>query len=544
MLVYYNSNLDAIVKTKAITLRRAFVGLAGLILAACGGGGDGSSQLQVPTACLTTALSACGALPANSIGSATPVTKASLTLVLQDANGNPANLLGSTGPLTARARLVDASGTPVAGSVVRFTTDAALATIGSASSMSDANGIATTQVYSASPSAAGAGTVSATSSFTPAGASTAVSVSGSANFKVGAAVQDTAASVLLVSIDPADKSILMKNTIGTGRVQTAQVKFRVVGRNGQPIVNQKVRFSFQPANADLTFASNTGVTGQNGEVTAVVNAGNTVTVAAVRITVVDEADNPLLDGNRRPITTISDQITVTNTLLNPEGISLTTSKFLLESINVVGEPAVLTVRLADLQGGGITDGVAIAFTSNGGYIVGSDTKGQATDSARCTTINGSCSVRVVPANPMPPGGIATINAMLQLNGQVITKDIQLGFSGAVARFTGAFDIDATTSCDTRSITFNIADVNGNVMPEGSKLTILGPLNVSGTIVNDTVKYPFSLTGGTVHQVRVTPTSNCSTTGTRIVEGSLALVLTTPSGIESSQVVTIRYRTAS
>ncbi len=81
------------------------------------------------------------------------------------------------------------------------------------------------------------------------------------------------------------------------------------------------------------------------------------------------------------------------------------------------------------------------------------------------------------------------------------------------------------------------------MPEGTKLSILAPLNASGVLVNDTVKYQGSLTGGTTHALQVTPGGAipCNVAGTRTVNGNLTLVLTTPYGLETTQVVTVQYK---
>src|SRR5439155_25792821 len=142
------------------------------------------------------------------------------------------------------------------------------------------------------------------------------SISCSTNYKVSD-ILGIPVSITLVSISPADKSILLQSgVIGVDRVRTAQVTFRVTGKDGQAIPNQKVLFAFQPGPVDMTFANTTGVTGPGGDVTAIVNSGTTVTVAAVRVTVVDQNNNPLLNQFGQPITAVSDQITATNTTLS------------------------------------------------------------------------------------------------------------------------------------------------------------------------------------------------------------------------------------
>lgn len=529
-----------IVKITATNLFRACALFAALALTACGGGSD---EVQPRTQCSTSNLSACGGGGGlNGGGTTSTTTKSSMTVSLLDQAGSPANLLTGAAALSAEARVTNAAGQPVSGAVVQFTIgDATLATISPASGLTDSNGLALVTITLASPAAVGATTINASASFDDAAnPGTKISVSGSASFKVGAAIQDPPSSIVLVSISPADKSILLQGAIGTGRVQTAQVVFKVTGKNGQAIANQKVKFTFVPASADLTFASDSGVSGLNGEVTAIVNSGNTVTVAAVKVSVVDQGNNPVLDQNGLPISAVSDQITVTNTVLSANGISFSVDTHAFEGWNVDGLFSTITVRLTDLQGGQITDGTAVTFTTNGGAITGEN------NSAKCTTKDGACSVKLVGQNPRPPGGIADVIASVQLNGSIVTRHVLVAMSGSFAVFSGSFSLNFTgppASCDPQTITFNLSDVNGNIMPEGSKLSIRAPLNASGVLVNDTVKYQGSLTGGTVHALQVTPggTIPCNVAGTRTVTGNLTLVLTTPFGIESTQVVTASYR---
>ncbi len=487
--------------------------LAAIMLTACGGGG-GSPGATVGTG-------ATGALSA---------TKGKMTVTLVDQNGNPANLVSGAVALSAKAKVVDSTGKPVVGAVVKFSaTDATLVGVSPASDLTDANGVAIATITSASPSAAGATTISAESAFDDsANPGTQISLSGSANLKVGVAAQAAPSTIELVSYMPADRSILIKGSVGTGRSQTAQVTFKVTG-NGQPIANQKVKFEFQPANADLTFASNSGVTGQGGEVTAIINSGATVTVAAVKVTVLDATGNPT------SIVTTSDQISVTNDTTSTSGISLSAEKFFFEAFQFDGDEVAIIARLTDKQGGQVTDGTVVTFTTDGGAITGLN------NSAMCQTKDGACSVKLVGQNPRPTTGIATVTASVQVDGSIKPTKIRIVMSGSLATFAGNFNADATTSCDPQTITFNVSDARGNSMPVDSKLTILTSQNATAKVVGDTVKNGFVLTGGTTHDVEITPGDKCFVGGANIASGSATLLLTTPNGFESTQVVTVNYQ---
>ncbi len=542
--------------------------LVALGLSACGGGsGSGVTSL-----CSQTNLSACGGgtgTGGGTTGGGQTTATPKMTLTLVDQAGNAANLLTSSGTLTARVKVTNAAGQPVSGAVILFSiANSSLAIINPASNLSDANGMALATVTLAAPDAVGATTILASTTYTDSSSAAAVTLSGSANFQVGN-VQNPPQSILLVSISPADKSILLQGNTGGGRVQTAQVTFKITDLNGLAVANQKVKFAFQQAPVDLTFASDTAVSGQDGNVTAIVNSGNTVTVVTVIVTVVDQNNNPVLNRNGLPITAVSDQITVTNTVLNPDGISIAAKVYALEGRDVVGLTTSITVALTDLQGGAITDGTAVSFTTNGGAIIGDS------NSAKCSTRNGACSVLLSGQNPQPPEsilhadatvepktatsivgptdidvprGVAVIVASMQLNGSIKKKPILVAMSGSFASYFGNFNVDFTTpqpSCDTKTITFSIADVNGNMMPVGSTFSITGALNASGVIVNPVVKNPFGgPTRGTTHQLQVTPGGQipCNVAGTRTVIGSFNLILTTPFGAESlPQIVTATYR---
>lgn len=492
-------------------------------------------RLIAPLALLawTALLSACGGGNPGSTGSgggSAAATGGAITLTLENQSGTAANLISGAATLTLRAKVVDKSGNPIVGAVVKFASDdPTLVGVSPASDITDANGMAVATVAAANQSAAGATTLTAVSAV--GGSTTATTLTGSTNVKVGVAAQASPTAIELVSYLPADRSILIKGNVGTGRSQTAQVTFKVTG-NGQPIANQKVQFEFQPTSADMTFSSATGVTGQGGEVTAIVNSGATVTVAAVKVTVLDAA------GAKTGISATSDQISVTNDTTSASGISLARDVVFLEAFNVDGKISNITARLTDKQGGQVTNGTVVTFTTNGGAITGLN------NSAMCQTTDGACSVQLVGQNPRPANGIATVTGSVTVDGGIKQVQTQVVMSGSRAHFASSnFNVTAGTNCDPRTIDFTMVDDNGNALPEGSKLTVISPLNASGSFGEDTVVFKGSLTGGTSHQLVITPggTTACVATGTRTVTGSVVILLTTPYGIQSTQAATITFR---
>lgn len=105
-----------------------------------------------------------------------------LSLSLLDGSGLSTSTLRQGRPLTATAKVVDGSGAPVAGVVVKFATDSALALFSpvSGSVLTDSAGIARVQMSAASITAAGAATVTAAT--TVSGSAT----SGTLNYEVSA----------------------------------------------------------------------------------------------------------------------------------------------------------------------------------------------------------------------------------------------------------------------------------------------------------------------------------------------------------------------
>ena len=505
-------------------LATGLAALMAIVVAGCGGGG-GSAGTTIGDP-----YQPVNPVPPTSPADPSNTAQGRMTVTLVDQNGNPANLVSGANALRVKATVLDLKGSPVSGAVVKFTVaDGALVAVTPGSDLTDANGVATATATVADSSVVGATTISAVTTFNyPANSATQVSLSGSANLKVGAAAQPIPSAIELVSYVPADRSILINGNVGVGRNQTAQVTFKVIG-NGQPVASQNVRFDFVPANADMTFVSNAGVTGQGGEVTAIVNSGKTVTIAAVKITVLDA------NGNPTALVAISDQISVTNDSTSIGGISFSADKYFFEAGDIDGESVKITARLTDKQGGQVTDGTVVTFTTDGGAITGTN------NSAMCQTKDGACTVLLVGQNPRPASGIATVIGSVQADGSIKPVPIQIVMSGSRATFTGNFNVDASASCEPQTVTFNVADQKGNPMPEGSKLTIFDSQNATAKIIGDTVKYEFAIPKGTTHQVQITPGANCVAAGATNVNGSVIIMLKTPFGIETTQVVTVQYK---
>jgi len=132
-----------------------WVALGALSLAACGGGGGASGTTPFGSGSGT-----------GSTGTTGVVSNASASVVL---NISPSNVISASAPGTVTALVKDATGAPIAGTIVTFTVSSSLAVVSPATVLTDATGAASTVVSPSSSSAVGATYVTA-SADTAAGA--------------------------------------------------------------------------------------------------------------------------------------------------------------------------------------------------------------------------------------------------------------------------------------------------------------------------------------------------------------------------------------
>lgn len=157
-------------------IRLAFMLIAVAAVAGCGGGGGGSSSSGCPTQfqpCSTTGTG----------GTTTTTSTPTVTVAIVDGSGAATTTLPSSGSVTINTTVKDAAGAVVPSAVVTFSTNSSLGVFNPASgtALTNASGVATIQMSSASLSAAGAALVTASATV---GGTTVI---GSAAYQVGAA---------------------------------------------------------------------------------------------------------------------------------------------------------------------------------------------------------------------------------------------------------------------------------------------------------------------------------------------------------------------
>ena len=206
----------------------------------------------------------------------------------------------------------------------------------------------------------------------------------------------TVAAIQFVSATPS--TIVLKGTGGSGLVESSIVKYKLVDNNGQPIASKSLVLSLSTSTGGILLdggsVSVTKQTNSVGEVTASVSAGTVPTPVWVNATYTDGAISFTTQSVKIQISTgrpVQDRFSLSIETLNIEGMN---HDFVSTKVNVIA---------SDRVGNPVPDGTAINFISNGGQI-GTDSLGV------CTTVNGTCSVKFISANPRPPSGRVAVVA--------------------------------------------------------------------------------------------------------------------------------------
>lgn len=168
--------------------------------------------------------------------------------------------------------------------------------------------------------------------------------------------QPTVSSIAFVSSTP--DTIYLK---GSGYVENANVKFRVVDANGNGVPQQQV--SFEPttlAGGLLVDGSSTPaskVTDSNGEVIVRINSGTVPTPVRVRATLV---------GSN--ISTVSSNLSIAVGLPSQLNYSLSQGTINIEGYDYDGTANTYTIIASDRLGNPVPEGTSMNFVAEGGQI--------------------------------------------------------------------------------------------------------------------------------------------------------------------------------
>lgn len=168
--------------------------------------------------------------------------------------------------------------------------------------------------------------------------------------------QPTVSSIAFVSSTP--DTIYLK---GSGYVENANVKFRVVDANGNGVPQQQV--SFEPTTlaggllVDGSSAPASKVTDSNGEVIVRINSGTVPTPVRVRATLV---------GSN--ISTVSSNLSIAVGLPSQLNYSLSQGTINIEGYDYDGTANTYTIIASDRLGNPVPEGTSMNFVAEGGQI--------------------------------------------------------------------------------------------------------------------------------------------------------------------------------
>lgn len=361
-------------------------------------------------------------------------------------------------------------------------------------------------------------------------AGTTIGTGASSSASGGSGTVSTAAAINFVNAVPADKSIVIKGAGGNGRTETALLTFVVVDSTNVGVAGIKVNFT-AISTKSVALTSTSGTTDASGKVVATLNSGTDPTTVRVTATIEGAA-----------ISVISDTVTVTTGQPTQTRMTLAREKVNVEGIDHVNETNKISVFMADDSGGVVANGTQIVFTTDSGAIVGD---GGTSDTARCLTTNGACSVLWRSQNP--PKSVVTVFATATITPTTASPDgllyaaIPFTSSGSFATAiptpmsnltvagNNVWNLNFPADCSPQTIQISVTDAYGYTMPNDTALKIENALKSAVTIFPDKVIAPSSVSaGGSSHEITVTPTGCTVKDGTFLTD-SPVLSITTPLG---------------
>jgi hypothetical protein len=206
------------------------------------------------------------------------------------------------------------------------------------------------------------------------------------SYTAAGTVTDVAASLGSIQFVSASQTTI--GLKGTGLNETSVLTFKVLNSTGGPFQGAQVNFTLNSSVGGVGVSPQTATSGSDGTVQTTVSSGTQHTT--VRVTAAITTPTAL--------STQSSQLTVSTGLPTANGVSIAVGKASLgglacsniESWNIDGVTAPITVYLSDRYSNPVPDGTAVAFTTDAGQIVGN-----------CNTAGGNCVVNWTSTNPRP-----------------------------------------------------------------------------------------------------------------------------------------------
>lgn len=316
---------------------------------------SGVASIQVSPSSLSSA--GAGTFIAETTVGTTAISK-SFDFQLAAANLGLQNLNLGSGSLAAygnRPIAVTATINGVAATVtpVQVTFNASCGTVTPPVVTTDASGTANT-TYTASVATCAGTNVTIT-----AAAVGAASVSGTI-----AVADSVATNVQFISTTP--QLIYLTGSVGTTQ---AQVVFKVVDSNGNPLQNKKLRLSLSNTATGVTLDTVGNIlpvdltTDSLGLVSAGVFSGTVPTSLNIKATLLDSS------GAATNVFTNSNLLAVASGRPTQSSLSLSLDKLSIEGLNHDGETTTVTLSMADRQGNPVPPGTQVNFVTESGVML-------------------------------------------------------------------------------------------------------------------------------------------------------------------------------
>ena len=449
-----------------------------LAFAACGGGGGSAGT------------SAFGS-GSGSGGTGTTPSAPTVTLVLSSTT------VTVTAPVTATATVLDASGTPIAGKVVSFTTPGNLGTLSPTTALTDASGNAAVQLAPASATTSGADQVVASVTVGTA------TVTGAKGFTVLPSTGPIGTPSLALTLSTTNITTTTPTTV------TASIK----DANGGAVVGQVVSFSSSGSLGKLSPASALTDTGGNAVVT--LSPAAATTSGADKIVVSTTVNGTTLTASQGFQVTITNAdliLTLSSAQIPNTGsatVGITVTAIDSNRNTVAGVPvtmsadsgAVLTnVGTVTGSAGSVTASLAIGSNRANRLITVIATAGTITRTATVQVVGTTITSTLVPAITAPStAGAVQYRVVDQAGNPMVGQAVQIIATGLIPSSAtgttgpnGDFNFAYTSSALTGSYPV-VAGIAGAIDTQtvviqsaGSVAVATGPITSASVSANPSV----------------------------------------------------------
>lgn len=388
-----------------------------------------------------------GSVAFSVIPSSSGATGISIALT-SPSSGMPVSTISMNSAAKVTATVRDGSGALLPNTVVTFNTSAALATMipASGTALTDASGVASIQIIGASPTAAGATTISATALVSGA------SVSTSAGF--GVLATNTGATGISIALTSPSTGQAVTN-VSTGN--PAKVTATLRDTAGAVVPNTVVTFTTNATLASMIPSSGTALTDASGVATIQINAASPTAAGAATITAAASVGGASLSA--------SAGFGVTPSSSGVTGTIKVTGLELVNSIRT-GDLVTVDAIVNDASGKAVPNTV-VTFVTPAALITMFPSSGSVV-----TDVLGRGSIQIAAASPSAAGA-ATIAATAIVNGNPVSGSVNINVlattsaaSVAVALTNPATGVAVTniSSGKPARVTATVKNGNGVAVP--------------------------------------------------------------------------------